>query len=47
MTMEFLARDFPQYVDEIRSMGYEFNVFDMDWEYPGQKVKGAPVKGAL
>jgi GH18 family chitinase len=49
MTMEFLARDFPQYADEIRSMGYEFNVFDMDWEYPGQQVNGKiwdAVKGA-
>ncbi len=40
MTVEFLARDFTQYADEIGSKGWEFEIFDMDWKYPGQKVNG-------
>lgn len=47
LTMEFLSRDFPQYAEEIAQNGYKFDVFDMDWEYPGQKVNGKIWDAAL
>jgi GH18 family chitinase len=51
LTMEFIKRDFPQYADEIESNNYKFEIFDMDWEYPGQETNdkiwdaelGAPI----
>jgi hypothetical protein len=38
LTMEFIKRDFPQYAEEIEANNYKFEIFDMDWEYPGQET---------
>jgi len=38
LTMQFIARDFPEYADEIEANNYKFEIFDMDWEYPGQET---------
>jgi GH18 family chitinase len=51
LTLEFIKRDFPEYAAEIEANNYKFEIFDMDWEYPGQETNdkiwdaelGAPV----
>jgi len=51
MELGWVIRDFPEYADEIRAKDWHFDVYDMDWEYPGQETNdkiwdaelGAPI----
>jgi hypothetical protein len=40
MELEWIKQDFPEYAAEIEANDWHFDVFDMDWEYPGQETNG-------